>query len=155
MSSTTYYDDQGRWRVRVAPGEPEHVHDVVVQLERSVAAGERLAPSPAVLARLLDTARRDAGFPSQRMLAALQIRAQQAGLTRDDRLQLAEVLLRRDVDSWRDLTLADAQTLMAALEGFALIAHLQAEQGRRWRYGRCPAAVCPMRDPLPDDSQQT
>ena len=50
--------------------------------------------------------------------------ADRYGLDRDDRLHLAEVLLRRDVTSWKQLSEPDLVRLLDALEGFALINHL-------------------------------
>jgi hypothetical protein len=50
------------------------------------------------------------------------------GLTRDDRLGLAEIILRRDVTSWKQLDRAELDRLLDALEGYALIAHLRSGQ---------------------------
>lgn len=50
--------------------------------------------------------------------------ASEAGLTRDDRLDLAEVLLRRDVGSWKELDVDDLARLLDALKGYQFIAHL-------------------------------
>lgn len=47
------------------------------------------------------------------------------GLSRDDRLGLAEVLLRRDVTSWTELSEDQLVRLLDALEGYALVAHLR------------------------------
>jgi len=53
--------------------------------------------------------------------------ADEIGLTRDDRLDLAEILLRRDVASWSDLDEAELSRLLDALHGWiyvnALVAH--------------------------------
>lgn len=49
------------------------------------------------------------------------------GLDRDDRLSLAEVLLRRDVASWKDLSEDQLVRLLDALEGYALVRHLRQE----------------------------
>lgn len=45
------------------------------------------------------------------------------GLTREDRIGLAEMILRRDVDSWKTLTEPELDRLLDAFEGFALITH--------------------------------
>ena len=50
--------------------------------------------------------------------------AKQLRLTREDRLQLAEVLLWRDVPSWSALTDDEIGRLLDAFEGYALIAML-------------------------------
>jgi hypothetical protein len=145
VTSRSYTDERGRWRVRLRDDDTPSVHRVAARLEADVAAGERMPPSDVVLARLLDSARRDDDRPSEAMRRALFATARSCGLTRDDRLQLAEVVLRRDVETWNGLALAEAERLLCAMEGFALIAHLQAEQGRRWRYGACSSSSCPMR----------
>ncbi len=54
--------------------------------------------------------------------------AKQLRLSREDRLQLAEVLLWRDVPSWSALTDDEIARLLDAFEGYALIAHLLAER---------------------------
>lgn len=46
------------------------------------------------------------------------------GLERDDRIALAETLLRRDITSWRDLNREQINRLLDAFEGAALIMHL-------------------------------
>ncbi len=59
--------------------------------------------------------------------------AKRLRLPREDRIQLAEVLLWKDVASWKDLSDDDIQRLLDAFEGYALISHLrtQQEQPRR------------------------
>lgn len=51
-------------------------------------------------------------------------RAKELGLSRDERLHLAEILLRRDVRSWSDLDEAQVLRLLDAIEGFELIVEL-------------------------------
>jgi len=63
------------------------------------------------------------GTPEARRRKA-RLYAQSWGLTRDDRISLAETLLWRDVDSWKSLTDAEVSRLLDALEGAALIQHL-------------------------------
>lgn len=146
MARRTGFDGRGRWRVEVLDGDPEGVRQLLERLMRQVGDGEREPPSDRALARMIDTARRDDGMPTDGFMRALQVRAKQCGLSREERLELAEVILRRDVTTWRGLTLREAQRLMDAMEGFGYIAHLQIEQGRRYRYERCPRAeTCPMR----------
>ncbi len=50
------------------------------------------------------------------------------GLTRQERIDLAEYLLRRDVSSWKSLTEAEVGRLLDAFEGHALIAFLLSEK---------------------------
>lgn len=141
----TGYDSSGRWRVEHHQGDPEGVRAMLTRLEQDVADGNRMPPSDVVLDRLVNAARRDDGLPTRQMGVRLQILAKQCGLSRAERLELAEVILRRDVTTWADFTQREALTMTAALEGFGFIAHLQAEQGRRWRFGSCTAQPCPMR----------
>ena len=47
--------------------------------------------------------------------------AKRLGLTRDDRLGLASMILLRDIESWKPLTEADFQRLADALRGYELI----------------------------------
>lgn len=135
----TYHDETGRWRVLVHDDDPATVKTMVAQLEQAVADGERMPPGPKVLQKMMDAARRDGGRPTRAMMARLQVLAGQCALTRDDRLELAEVLLRRDVTSWASLTVEEARLIGAALEGFAYICHIQAREGRRWREQRAQA----------------
>lgn len=48
------------------------------------------------------------------------------GLTRQDRHDLAETILRRDVRSWAELDAGQLERLLDAFEGHALLAHLLA-----------------------------
>ena len=50
------------------------------------------------------------------------------GLSRQDRLDLAEMILRRDVTSWKDLDEDQLTRMLDALEGFSLISHLLSTQ---------------------------
>jgi hypothetical protein len=52
-------------------------------------------------------------------------------LTRDDRIELARVLLWRDITSWKDLDEAQLDRLLDALEGYALVSHLRSVPVRR------------------------
>lgn len=57
--------------------------------------------------------------------------ARRYNLTREDRLQLAEVLLWRDVHSWKTLNEPELCRVLDALEGYALITHLRWSKGER------------------------
>jgi hypothetical protein len=54
--------------------------------------------------------------------------ARELGLTREDRIDLAEKLLWRDVESWKDLAEPEIGRMLDALEGFELISFLRAER---------------------------
>lgn len=49
--------------------------------------------------------------------------AKELRYTREERLELAEMLLKRDCASWESLSEADIARLVDAMEGFALIHH--------------------------------
>lgn len=152
-----YEDGRGRWRARRLDTDTPSVLRMLSAIEAQVEEGRRHPPHETVLTKMIDAARRDDGMASDAQLKRLQTLASKCGLSRQDRLDIADVLLKRaePVTTWKGLTLREAEILSAALEGFALIAWQQAEQGRRWRYGRCPASPCPMRgDPDPEASAQ-
>jgi hypothetical protein len=46
-------------------------------------------------------------------------------LDRQERLELSEMILRRDVESWKSLTEEELVRVLDALEGFGLISHLR------------------------------
>lgn len=46
------------------------------------------------------------------------------GLERSERLELSEMILRRDITSWTQLDDAEMTRVLDALEGFGLVAHL-------------------------------
>ena len=50
------------------------------------------------------------------------------GLTRDERIGLAEMILRRDIGSWKNLTDAQVDRMLDALEGCALVMHLMQQR---------------------------
>lgn len=51
------------------------------------------------------------------------------GMSRDERISLAEIILRRDVTSWTELDEAQITRLLDAFEGHALIQHLLDSRG--------------------------
>jgi len=60
--------------------------------------------------------------------------ADDLGLNRDERIALAEYLLRRDIQSWKDLTEEQVCRLLDACEGHALIETLISQ--------RCEIQLC-------------
>ena len=46
------------------------------------------------------------------------------GMSRDERIELSEILLRRDIKSWDELSPEQVSRLLDAFEGAALIMHL-------------------------------
>jgi hypothetical protein len=54
----------------------------------------------------------------------LMMVAREIGLTRDDRLELASYILRRDITTWRTLDDGQVWRLLDALEGHCLVEQL-------------------------------
>lgn len=73
----------------------------------------------------------DGGLSAKR--GKLFVYADQFGLTREERVELAETMLRRDVDSWKNLTARDIDRLLDAFEGAALIMFLLENRSPRTR----------------------
>jgi hypothetical protein len=48
----------------------------------------------------------------------------EVAFSRDERLELATYLLRRDVETYSDLNDAEVSRLLDAIEGFGLVSHL-------------------------------
>jgi hypothetical protein len=46
-------------------------------------------------------------------------------LTRDERLEFSEMILHRDIESWKDLTVDEWTRVLDGLEGAFLIRHLR------------------------------
>lgn len=46
-------------------------------------------------------------------------------LTREDRISLAQMILRRDITSWSELDEGQMTRMLDALEGYGLICHLK------------------------------
>ena len=55
----------------------------------------------------------------------LHLVARELGFTREDRIDLAEKLLWRDVESWKDLSSAEVTRLLDAFEGYELISFIR------------------------------
>lgn len=54
----------------------------------------------------------------------LYMLAKEIGLSREDRLDLAEQVLYRDVESWKSLDDGDVLRLLDTISGYILITHL-------------------------------
>ena len=55
--------------------------------------------------------------------------AKEIGLTRDERIELAQYLLRRDITSWKQLDEEQVLRLLDAIEGYSLIRQLEQLRG--------------------------
>jgi hypothetical protein len=49
-------------------------------------------------------------------------------LSRDERLEFSEMILHRDVESWKDITETEWIRILDALEGHQLLTHLQTQR---------------------------
>ena len=61
----------------------------------------------------------------------LWVICKQLGLSDEERHSFTEMFLRKDDPSWSNLTEHEVSRLLDALEGFALIASLYRQRGRR------------------------
>lgn len=72
-------------------------------------------------------------MPSDKEVAYWRSRAfanwKETGLPQEDRHEFVEKLLRRDVRSWRELTMDEWPLLVAALEGWAFVQELRRQVG--------------------------
>ncbi len=50
------------------------------------------------------------------------------GMTRDERISLSEIVLRRDITSWTQLSEAQLGRMLDVFEGHALVAHMLSER---------------------------
>ena len=62
--------------------------------------------------------------PSGPELKKAFVLAGHLGLSRDERLEIASVILNRDVTTWKGLTPADSMRLLDAFEGHIYLAYL-------------------------------
>ena len=66
--------------------------------------------------------------PQTAQFRALMARADEIGLTRDERIELSCYLLRRDITTWKSLDNEQVLRLLDALEGFHLVVELLAQR---------------------------
>jgi len=65
------------------------------------------------------------GSPAARRNKLMMV-AREIGLTREERMELASYILRRDVRTWKSLDEVQVLRLLDALEGFELLSQLLA-----------------------------
>lgn len=58
----------------------------------------------------------------------LHVLADEIGLVRDERIEIAQYLLRRDITSWSQLDEAQVARMLDALEGFGLVVEQLAQR---------------------------
>lgn len=71
----------------------------------------------------MEVAKDDVGSAKARRKKAFAL-ADELGLSRADRIELAQTLLWRDLDSWQHLSDEQVGRLLDAMEGWVLISHL-------------------------------
>lgn len=117
------------WRIEVSGDEPPEVHSAAGIITAEVQRGARGKPRTATLLAGLRNARNEAkrnnGEPSDPMRKAMHALARELELTRADRLDLAEMVLERDIESWGELSWDDAIKLLTAMNGYIYIRHLR------------------------------
>jgi hypothetical protein len=75
----------------------------------------------------------DADGGSSARRAKLFAHAKRFGMSRDERIDLAEIVLRRDVGSWKSLSDREVERMLDVLEGAALVIHLLQQRDPRTR----------------------
>jgi hypothetical protein len=63
-----------------------------------------------------------------RSVRKLYCTAKEIGLTDDERMDLATLVLRRDVTSWKQLDEAQVLRMLDAIEGYSLISELMRQR---------------------------
>lgn len=118
-----------QYEIQVSDDEPDEVKEAMAVIAQQVRDGMRGRPSTATLQEFVRQANARAakndGRPTDRMRKALHAQANELLLDRDDRLELAEMILEREVDSWGSFSFDDASKLLTAMKGYTLIRHLR------------------------------
>lgn len=121
------------WMVR-AVGEPTEVVELCRTLTTQVRSGLRGIPRSEPLRMAVRQARNRARrgenevTDEQRALAFKL--ANELLLDREDRLELAEVTVGREVTSWSELTWDEMSRVIDALNGYVHVRHLRLERAR-------------------------
>jgi hypothetical protein len=68
------------------------------------------------------------GAPQSKRLRKLYAVAKEIGLTDDERIDLAQMVLRRDITSWGQLDETQVCRLLDCIEGYQLISELEAQR---------------------------
>lgn len=117
------------WSVTATDDEPAEVHEACRVLTDQVRRKVRGIPRTATLEAWRETAvadaKRSAGVPTDKMRKALHAMANELLLDRQDRLDLAEMMLSREVDSWGSFTFEDASKLLDAMNGYVYVRYLR------------------------------
>jgi hypothetical protein len=62
-------------------------------------------------------------IPQSARRRKLHVYADQIGLTTEERIEIAQLMLRRDITSWKDLDDEQVDRMLDALEGFLLLTY--------------------------------
>lgn len=120
------------WRIEADRDEPKAVHDACAMLTQQTQAGTRGRPNTRLIEAIMMTAResqrRDEGRPTEAMRRGMFAIATGLGLSREERLGLAEMILMRDIQSWNDFTFDDARRMLDAMNGYLLIRQLRIDK---------------------------
>lgn len=132
MSWLVTADHPDGWLLAVSDDEPAALAEQAALVTRQVREGLRGIPGSNTLAAWYKAAKADSarahGEPTEAMRVALYAMASDLLLDRDDRLALAEVVLNREVDSWKSLSLDEARRLLDQMSGYVHVRHLRLER---------------------------
>lgn len=117
------------YRIEASADEPDEVRAQVEIIADQVRRGIRGRPGTATLEAVRRSARgradREGGVPTENMRKAMFALAHDLQLTRQDRIDLAEMTLDRDVESWRELSFDEASKILTAMNGYTAIRWLR------------------------------
>jgi hypothetical protein len=114
------------YEIQVSDDEPAEAMALIAEQVRK---GMRGRPSVDTLNVFVEQANARAakndGRPTEKMRRAMYALANELKLSRDDRLELAEMLLNKEVESWGTLSFDEAGKMLTAMNGYTLIRHLR------------------------------
>lgn len=117
------------YTIECTADEPDEVRKAFATIQDHVRRGLRGIPNSQQLIdwanRAKDEHRRNNGEPTEKMRRAMFAMANDLGLERQDRIDLAEMILERDCTTWGDLSFEEASKLLTAMNGYVLIRHLK------------------------------
>lgn len=133
MTVTITEDHPDGW-LADAVGEPDEVVAMCKMLTDQVRAGLRGVPRHESLMTAVRQARNKAKRGDNEVTAeqrALAFKlANELLLDREDRLELAEVTVGRDITSWSELTWEEMSRVIDSLNGYVHVRHLRLERAR-------------------------
>lgn len=122
-------DNRQAYTIECSEDEPDEVRRAFAMIEDQVRKGLRGIPNSDQLIewakRAKSDERRNQGLPTEPMRRAMFAMAKECQLERQDRLDLAEMVLERDVTTWGDFSFEEAAKLLTAMNGYIYIRHLR------------------------------